>query len=84
MNWKAIQVSVCDRKRCNLRVFTLGCLPFLFKRVQEQGHAVVVVAEGAGEELLGKNVETDAGGNRKLPPIGVSSSRSMITSVLYF
>jgi 6-phosphofructokinase 1 len=50
----------------------LGCLPFLMNRVKDQGHAVVVVAEGAGEELLGKNLETDAGGNRKLPPIGVS------------
>jgi len=29
-----------------------------------------VVAEGAGEELLGKSAETDAGGNRKLPAIG--------------
>ena len=34
-------------------------------------HAVVVVAEGAGEELLGQSAETDAGGNRKLPAIGV-------------
>ena len=33
---------------------------------------MVVVAEGAGEELLGKSAETDAGGNRKLPAIGVS------------
>lgn len=49
-----------------------GCLPFLMERVQKQGHAVVVVAEGAGEELLGKSAETDAGGNRKLPAIGVS------------
>lgn len=47
-----------------------GCLPFLMQRVSEQGHAVVVVAEGAGEELLGKSTATDAGGNRKLPPIG--------------
>ena len=47
-----------------------GCLPFLLKRVQEQKHAVVVVAEGAGEELLGKSAETDSGGNRKLPAIG--------------
>ena len=47
-----------------------GCLPFLMKRIKEQGHAVVVVAEGAGEELLGKSTETDAGGNRKLPKIG--------------
>ena len=49
-----------------------GCLPHLMRRVKEQGHAVVVVAEGAGEELLGKSTETDTGGNRKLPPIGVS------------
>lgn len=47
-----------------------GCLPYLFQRVSEQGHAVVVVAEGAGEDLLGKSAEIDKGGNRKLPPIG--------------
>lgn len=55
-----------------------GCLPFLLNRVKEQGHAVVVVAEGAGEELLGKNSETDAGGNRKLPPIGVRALSTLI------
>jgi 6-phosphofructokinase 1 len=48
-----------------------GCLPYLMQRVAEQGHAVVVVAEGAGEDVLGKSSETDKGGNRKLPPIGV-------------
>jgi len=39
-------------------------------------HAVIVVAEGAGEEMLaadaaarGEKIEVDAGGNRKLPPI---------------
>lgn len=48
-----------------------GCLPFLFDRVKQQGHAVVVVAEGAGEDLLGKSAEVDKGGNHKLPPIGV-------------
>lgn len=47
-----------------------GCLPFLMERVKEQGHAVVVVAEGAGEDIIGKSTETDAGGNRKLPAIG--------------
>ena len=51
-----------------------GCLPFLFERIKEQGHALVVVAEGAGEDLLGKSATTDAGGNRKLPPIGVIQS----------
>jgi 6-phosphofructokinase 1 len=48
----------------------MGCMPFLMKRVQEKGHAVVVVAEGAGEELLGKSADTDAGGNKVLPAIG--------------
>eukprot|EP00301_Raphidiophrys_heterophryoidea_P017663 c278_g1_i1.p1 GENE.c278_g1_i1~~c278_g1_i1.p1 ORF type:complete len:508 (+),score=115.94 c278_g1_i1:240-1763(+) len=47
-----------------------GCLPHLEKRVARKGHAVVVVAEGAGQELLGKCAETDLSGNPKLPPIG--------------
>ena len=47
-----------------------GCLPHLLKRVKHKGYAVVVVAEGAGEELLGASTETDASGNKKLPKIG--------------
>lgn len=47
-----------------------GILPHIFRRVQEKQHAVVVVAEGAGEELLGESSEREAGsGNKKLPPI---------------
>eukprot|EP00571_Detonula_confervacea_P013653 CAMPEP_0172310932 /NCGR_PEP_ID=MMETSP1058-20130122/13241_1 /TAXON_ID=83371 /ORGANISM="Detonula confervacea, Strain CCMP 353" /LENGTH=531 /DNA_ID=CAMNT_0013023943 /DNA_START=33 /DNA_END=1628 /DNA_ORIENTATION=- len=48
----------------------VGCLPHLWNRVKEKGYAVVVVAEGAGEELLGASTETDASGNKKLPQIG--------------
>lgn len=48
-----------------------GCLPYIRRRVKEQGYAVVVVAEGAGEEVLGVSVETDASGNKKLPAIGL-------------
>ena len=47
-----------------------GCLPHLLRRVRKQGFAVVVVAEGAGEEILGTSTETDASGNKKLPKIG--------------
>jgi 6-phosphofructokinase 1 len=47
-----------------------GCLPHLYKVVKSKGFAVVVVAEGAGEELLGVSAEKDASGNKKLPPIG--------------
>lgn len=47
-----------------------GCLPYLEKVIETQGHAVIVVAEGAGEDVLGQSAEVDAGGNRKLPQIG--------------
>ena len=47
-----------------------GCLPHVWKRVKQKGYAVIVVAEGAGEELLGESTETDASGNKKLPKIG--------------
>ena len=47
-----------------------GILPFIRKRVKEHKYAVVVVAEGAGEELLGKSQVVDAGGNRERPMIG--------------
>lgn len=47
-----------------------GILPFIYARTKEQKHAVVVVAEGAGEEILGVSTQVDAGGNRKLPAIG--------------
>lgn len=48
----------------------IGCLPHIYKRVKQKGFAVIVVAEGAGEELLGTSTETDASGNKKLPAIG--------------
>ena len=47
-----------------------ACLPHIFRRVHKQGYAVIVVAEGAGEELLGESTEVDASGNKKLPKIG--------------
>lgn len=47
-----------------------GLLPFLRKRVKEHKFAVVVVAEGAGEDLLGRSTDVDSGGNRALPHIG--------------
>lgn len=48
-----------------------GLLPYLHRRVVERGHAVVVVAEGAGQEMLaGEPYATDASGNVKLHDIG--------------
>ncbi len=53
-----------------------GLLDFLHRRVRERGHAVVVVAEGAGQQLLADEpVSTDASGNRKLHDVGLFLAR---------
>ena len=48
-----------------------GFLAHLEKRILERHHAVIVVAEGAGQELFKDINETDASGNKKLGDIGV-------------
>lgn len=49
-----------------------GFLVALEQRVRQRGHAVVVVAEGAGQELLNSGgAERDASGNVKLQDIGL-------------
>lgn len=49
-----------------------GFLAALEQRVRQRGHAVVVVAEGAGQELLDNGEgERDASGNVKLQDIGL-------------
>ena len=48
-----------------------GFLARLLRRVQSRQHAVVVVAEGAGQHLLpGQKEACDASGNRRLGDIG--------------
>jgi 6-phosphofructokinase 1 len=46
-----------------------GVLSYLRRRVETQGHAVVVVAEGAGQDLL-HTAGVDASGNARLADIG--------------
>ena len=49
-----------------------GFLSVLRKRLEDRHHAVVVVAEGAGQDLFeAKSNDTDASGNVKLLDIGV-------------
>jgi len=51
--------------------FTLnGFLAALEKRLQRRGHAVIVVAEGAGQDLMQQTGEHDASGNAKYGDIG--------------
>ena len=40
-----------------------GLLPLLKRRLTDRGHAVILVAEGAGQDLLPKTGEADASGN---------------------
>lgn len=52
--------------------FALGSLlESLEKRLAHKSHAVIVIAEGAGQDLLGKSGEKDASGNPKLEDIGL-------------
>ena len=52
--------------------FTLeGLLAALKQRLDRRGHAVIVVAEGAGQELLPTTGERDASGNIKYGDIGL-------------
>ncbi|MGD9417669.1 MAG: ATP-dependent 6-phosphofructokinase [Verrucomicrobiota bacterium JB025] len=47
-----------------------GLLQALEKRLDLKHHAVIVVAEGAGQDLLDESNSTDASGNKKLQDIG--------------
>jgi 6-phosphofructokinase 1 len=52
--------------------FTLdGLLVALKQRLEQRGHAVIVVAEGAGQDLFEKTGERDASGNIKYGDIGI-------------
>lgn len=48
-----------------------GLLEYLRQRVIQRHHAVLIVAEGAGQELFGNSEGSDASGNAKLHDIGV-------------
>jgi len=49
-----------------------GFLKILRKRLEERHHAVIVVAEGAGQEFFEQsNIEKDASGNTKHKDIGI-------------
>ncbi len=48
-----------------------GFLHYLEERLRSRHHAVIVVAEGAGQDLLESSGGTDDSGNKKLADIGV-------------
>lgn len=48
-----------------------GFLKFLYDRVIRRDHAVVIVAEGAGQHLMAETSGADASGNKKMGDIGI-------------
>lgn len=48
-----------------------GLLTHLTKRLEKRHHAVIIVAEGACQDILAKDAKTDASGNKKLADVGV-------------
>jgi 6-phosphofructokinase 1 len=48
-----------------------GLLYHLHKRIIKRHHAVVLVAEGAGQEILGQSEKYDASGNKILQDVGI-------------
>ncbi|GMJ15694.1 phosphofructokinase 3 [Hibiscus trionum] len=50
-----------------------GLFEYIEKRLKEDGHMVVVIAEGAGQELLSESIQsmTDASGNKLLQDVGL-------------
>ncbi len=48
-----------------------GFLEHLVRRIKRRGHAVVIVAEGAGQNLMNPTNKTDESGNEQFADIGV-------------
>ncbi|CAN6994185.1 unnamed protein product [Brassica oleracea var. botrytis] len=58
-----------------------GLLEFIERRLKENGHMVIVLAEGAGQDLMSKRMESntleDASGNKLLKDVGLWLSQSI-------
>ncbi|XP_010438777.1 PREDICTED: ATP-dependent 6-phosphofructokinase 3 [Camelina sativa] len=56
-----------------------GLFEYIEKRLKESGHMVIVIAEGAGQDLMSKSMETlkDASGNKLLKDVGLWLSQSI-------
>lgn len=54
-----------------------GLYEYIWKRLKENGHMVIVIAEGAGQDLLGAKNEQDASGNKLLQDVGLWLSQKI-------
>ena len=58
-----------------------GLYEYIDRRLKENGHMVIVIAEGAGQELLTESLQSgkkqDASGNKLLQDVGLWISQSI-------
>ncbi|KAJ0246102.1 hypothetical protein HA466_0176790 [Hirschfeldia incana] len=58
-----------------------GLLEFIERRLKENGHMVIVIAEGGGQDLMSRSMESntlkDASGNKLLKDVGFGLSQSI-------
>ncbi|KAK7822348.1 ATP-dependent 6-phosphofructokinase 6 [Quercus suber] len=58
-----------------------GLFEYIEKRLKENGHMVIVIAEGAGQDLLTESLQNmdvkDASGNKLLPDVGLWLSQKI-------
>jgi len=58
-----------------------GLYEYIEKRLKENGHMVIVIAEGAGQELVSESVQSmgtqDASGNKLLQDVGLWISQKI-------
>lgn len=58
-----------------------GLFEYIEKRLKENGHMVIVIAEGAGHELCSESMQgtnqQDASGNKRLPDVGLWISQKI-------
>lgn len=58
-----------------------GLFEFIEKRLKENGHMVIVIAEGAGQELVSESMQSntlkDASGNKLLQDFGLWISQKI-------
>lgn len=65
-----------------------GLFEFVERRLKENGHMVIVIAEGAGQELVSESMQSlqkqDASGNKLLQDVGLWISQKIkVPIVLY-
>lgn len=65
-----------------------GLLEYIEKRLKENGHMVIVIAEGAGQDLLSESMRSlhrqDASGNKLLQDVGLWLSQKIKVCLLQY